>query len=89
MKPTILNAIQGKLTVAVTETQIMAAYREAGIVNPEPEDILSDAHAGELVIVSREAYETASNHPTKITTDRVLWYCRDGREGAVAISETA
>ncbi|MDD6338307.1 MAG: hypothetical protein PUC15_08010 [Lentisphaeria bacterium] len=89
MKSTVLNAIQGKLAAVVTEAQIIAAYREAGIANPEPGEILSDAHAGELVIVSRADYEQASNSPKKLNGDRVLWYCRRGREGAVAINEPA
>ena len=88
MKQNVLNAIQGKLAAVVTETQILAVYREAGIANPEPGEILSDAHAGELLIVSREAYEQASERPQEIDSDRVLWYCRKGREGAVAINET-
>lgn len=89
MKQTVLNAIQGKLAAVVTEAQILAVYREAGIANPDPVEILSDAHAGELVIVSRAAYEQASDRPQRIASDRVLWYCRKGREAAVAISETA
>ena len=88
MKQSKLDAICAALGMELPESLILAVYDEAGIDDVEPEEILSDAHAGYLIVATAADYKTASNNPANVKSRHVLWYYDGAHEAAKEIEET-
>ena len=82
MKQSTRKAICAALGMELPASLILAVYEEAGLDDAEPEEILSDAHAGYLIVATAEDYKTASNNPANVKSRFVLWYY-DGAHEAV------